>query len=94
MGPDIIILVFWMLSFKPTFSLFFFTFIKRLFSSSSLFAINVVSSTYLKFLIFLLEILIPALASSSLYTSVKQNNKLKNSAMGNLETSKYMNWVY
>ena len=30
MGPDIVTLVFWMLSFKPTFSLLFFTFIKRL----------------------------------------------------------------
>ena len=36
MGPDAIIFVFWMLSFKPTFSLSTFTFIKRLFSSSSL----------------------------------------------------------
>ena len=41
MGPDDIILVFWMLSFhstlkKPTFSLSSFTFIKRLFSSSLL----------------------------------------------------------
>ena len=36
MGPDAMILVFWMLSFKPTFSLSSFTFIKRLFSSSSL----------------------------------------------------------
>ena len=35
MGPDAMILVFWMLSFKPTFSLSSFTFIKRLFSSSS-----------------------------------------------------------
>ena len=35
-GPDAMILVFWMLSFKPTFSLSCFTFIKRLFSSSSL----------------------------------------------------------
>ena len=34
------ILVFWMLSFKPTFSLFSFTFIKRLFSSSSFSAIG------------------------------------------------------
>ena len=34
MGPDAIILVFWMLSFKPTFSLSSFTFIKRLVSSS------------------------------------------------------------
>ena len=30
-GPDAMILVFWMLSFKPTFSLSSFTFIKRLF---------------------------------------------------------------
>ena len=44
MGPDAVILVFWMLSFKPTFSLSSFTFIKRLFSSSSLSAIRVVSS--------------------------------------------------
>ena len=34
MGPDAMILVFWMLSFKPTFSLSSFTFMKRLFSSS------------------------------------------------------------
>ena len=34
---------FWMLSFKPTFSLSSFTFIKRLFSSSSLSAVRVVS---------------------------------------------------
>ena len=39
-GPDAMILVFWMLSFKPTFSLSSFTFIKRLFSSSSLSAIK------------------------------------------------------
>ena len=31
-GPDAIILVFWMLSFKPTFSISSFTFIKRLFA--------------------------------------------------------------
>ena len=40
MGPDAMILVFWMLSFKPTFSLSSFTFIKRLFSSFSLSAIG------------------------------------------------------
>ena len=40
MGLDAMILVFWMLSFKPTFSLSSFTFIKRLFSSSSLSAIG------------------------------------------------------
>ena len=44
MGSDAVILVFWMLSFKPTFSLSSFTFIKRLFSSSSLSAIRVVWS--------------------------------------------------
>ena len=42
-----------MLSFKPTFSLSSFTFIKKLFSSSSLSAIRVVSSAYLRLLIFL-----------------------------------------
>ena len=42
-----------------------FTFIKRLFSSSSLSAIRVVSSAYLRILIFLPAILIPACASSS-----------------------------
>ena len=46
-GTDAMILVFWMLSFKPTFSLSSFTFTKRLFSSSSLSAIRVVSSAYL-----------------------------------------------
>ena len=43
MGPDAMILVFWMLSFQPTFSLSSFTFIKRLFSFSLLSAIRVVS---------------------------------------------------
>ena len=40
MGPDAMILVFWMLSFKQAFSLSSFTFIKRLFSSSLLSAIG------------------------------------------------------
>ena len=43
MEPGAMILVFWMLSFKQTFSLSSLTFIKRLFSSSSLSAIRVVS---------------------------------------------------
>ena len=51
---------------KPTFSLSTFTFIKRLFSSSSLSVIRVVSSAYLRLLIFFLAILILACASSSL----------------------------
>ena len=65
MGLDSMILVFWLLSFKPTFSLSSFTFIKWLFSFSSLSAIRVVSSAYLSLLIFLPAILIPACASSS-----------------------------
>ena len=64
MGLDAMILVFWMLSFKPNFSLSF-TFIKRLFSSSLLSAIRVVSTEYLRLLIFLPAILITACASSS-----------------------------
>ena len=59
---DAMILIFWMLSFKPTFSLFSFTFIKRLFSSSLLSPIRVMSSAYLRLLIFLLAILIAACA--------------------------------
>ena len=65
-GPDAMIFIFWKLRFKPAFSLSSFTFIKRLFSSSLLSAIRVVSTAYLKLLIFLLAILIPACASSSL----------------------------
>ena len=80
MGLDAMILVFWMLSFKPTFSLYSFTFIKRLFSSSSLSAIRVVSSAYLRLLIFLPAILIPACASSSpaflmMYSANKLNKQ-------------------
>ena len=47
MGLDAMIFIFRMLSFKLAFSLFSFTFIKRLFRSSSLSAIRVVSSAYL-----------------------------------------------
>ena len=52
MGLDVMVLVFWMVGFKPAFSLSAFTF-KRLFSSSSLSALWVVSSAYLRLLIFL-----------------------------------------
>ena len=74
------ILVFWTLSFKPAFSLSFFTFIKRLFSYSSLSAIRMVSTACLKLLIFLPEILIPACASSSpafhmMYSAYKLNKQ-------------------
>ena len=51
-----------MLSFKPTFSLSF-HFHQRLFNSSSLSAIRVVSSAYLSLLILLPTILIPAIVT-------------------------------
>ena len=83
MRPDAMILVFWMLSFKPMFSLLSFTFIKRLFSCSSLSAIRVVSSVYLGLLIFLPAILISAYASSSpafhmMYSAQKLNKQSDN----------------
>ena len=79
-GMVAMIFVFWMLSFKPAFSLLCFTFIKRLFSSSLLSAIRVVSSPYLRLLIFLPVILIPACASSGpafhmIYSTYKLNRQ-------------------
>ena len=55
----------WMLSFKSVFSFSSFTLIKMLFGSSSLSAIRVVSSAFLRLLLFLLAILIPSCDSSS-----------------------------
>ena len=80
MGLHAMILVSWMLSFKPVFSLSSFTFIKRLFSSFSLSPIKVVSSVYLRLLIFLLAILIPGCDSSSpafhmMYSAYKLNKQ-------------------
>ena len=66
MGPDAMILVFSIFSFKPALSLSSFTPIKRVFSSSLLSAIRMVSSRYLRLLIFLPPILIPAYNLSSL----------------------------
>ena len=71
--------------YKPAFSLSSFTFIKRLFSSSSLSAIRVVSFVYLRLLIFLPAILISAYASSSLvfhlmyyaYNLIKQGDNIQ-----------------
>ena len=79
-GSEAMIFVFRMLNFKPAFSLSSFTFIKRLFSTSSCSAIRVMSSVYLKLLIFLLTILIPACASSSpafhmMYSAYKLNKQ-------------------
>ena len=83
MGLDAIIFVFWMLGFKPTFPLSFFTSIKRLFSSSLLSVIRVVSSAYLRLLIFIPAILIPACASSipaflMMYSAYKLNKQGNN----------------
>ena len=80
MGPNAMIFVLGILSFKPTFSLSTFTFIKRLFSSSSLSAVRVVSSAYLRLLIFLPTILIPACVYSSpaflmMYSAYKLNKQ-------------------
>ena len=71
---------FWMLSFMQVFSVSFFTLMKRLFSFSSLSAFRVVSSACLRLLTFLLAILIPACASSSLtfhmmYSAQKLNKQ-------------------
>ena len=61
MGPDAMILS----VFKSAFSPYSFTLIKRLFSSSSLSAIRLILSAYLRLLIFLPAVLIPACSSSS-----------------------------
>ena len=83
MGLDAMILVFWKLNFKPALSLSSFTFIKTLFSFSSLSAIRVLSYSYLRLLIFLLAILVPACASSSvafcmIYSAYKLNKQGNN----------------
>ena len=79
MGLDAMIFTFWMLSFNLSFSLSSFTFIKRLLSSF-LSAIRVVSFAYLRLLIFLLAVLIPAYASSNpaclmMYSAYKLNKQ-------------------
>ena len=71
---------YWVLPFFPLFS---FTFIKSLFSSSSISAIRVVSTVYLRLFIFLPEILIPACASSNpafrmMYSAYKLNKQADN----------------
>ena len=88
MGPDVMRLVFLnvvlcvcvCVCFKPAFSLSSFTFIKRLFSPSLLTAIRMVSSAYLRLLIFLPAILIPDCASCSpafhmMYSAYKLNKQ-------------------
>ena len=79
MGPDAMIhFECWIL--RQIFPLYSFTFTKRLFSSSSLSAIRVLSFLYLRLLIFLLAVLIPACASSSpafcmMYSACKLNQR-------------------
>ena len=78
----VMIFIFWMLSFKPVFSVSSFTFRKRLFSSSLLSARSMVSSAYLSLLIFFLAIF-PACASSSsafhmTYSAYKENKQSDN----------------
>ena len=98
MGPDAMILVFSMLSFKPSFSLSFFSLIKRLFHYCSLSAIRVVSSTYLRLLIFPPAVLIPACDSSSLafcmmhsaYTGEGNGYPLQYSGVENYLYAEYM----
>ena len=80
MGPDAMIFLFWMLSFKPAFSFSSFTPSRASFNSASLYAIRVVSSAYLSLLILLPTILIPACASSSpaflmMYSAEKLNKQ-------------------
>ena len=79
MGLDAMILVFWMLSFKTIFFTLLFHF-HQVALSSSLSAIRVVLSAYLRLLIFLLAILIPACTSSSpafhmMYSASKLNKQ-------------------
>ena len=81
MGPDAMIFAFLMLNFKPAFSVPSFILIKRLFSSSSLFAIRLVLFAYPRLLIFLLAVLFPACHLSSpafhmVYSAYKLRKRL------------------
>ena len=85
-----------MLSFKSAFLLSSFTFVKRLFSSSSLSAIRVVTSAYLRLLIFLPAILIPACASFSgafcmMYSAHKLNKQ--GDISRNIQVFKFINSI-
>ena len=53
MGPDAMILVFWMLSFKPTFSHSSFTFIKRLFYKGGVICVSDTIAGIILFLLFI-----------------------------------------
>ena len=87
-----LILVFYMLCFKPAFSLSSFTLIKRLFSSSSLPAIRVVSSAYLRLLIFLPAIFIPACDSFSPASLAVKNKKDVNKILNS--EARFSSFIY
>ena len=83
MWPDSVMLVFWILSCKPAFSLSSFTLFKIFFSSSFFYASRVVLSAYLRLLRFLLAILSPASESPSpaflmMYSAYKLNKQGEN----------------
>ena len=81
---DQIILGCLMLSFKPAFSLSSFL-IMRFFSSSSLSAFRVVSSAYLRLLIFLPAILLPACDSSRLAFCMMYSAQMLNKQGDNIQ---------
>ena len=84
-GTECYDLSFLNVEFKPDFLLLSFTIIKRLFSSSLLSAIRVVSSAYLRLLIFLLAILISACASSNLTFSMMYSEYKLNKQGDNIQ---------
>ena len=71
MGLDAMILVFWILSFKPAFSLSCFTFIKRVFSPSLLSINRLVLPAYLRSLIDAFELLEKTLESPLDYKEIQ-----------------------
>ena len=83
MGLAAMILVFLNIEFQARFFILVFHPHQELFSSLSLSAFGVVSSTYLRLLIFLLAVLIPAWTSSStafglMYSAYKLNKQVDN----------------
>ena len=91
MGPDAIIVVFWMVSLSQLFHSHLSPSIKRLFSSYSLSAIRMVSSAHLSLLKFLPAILIPAGESSSfafsmMHSAYKINKQVDNILLSQLWT--------
>ena len=77
-GPDAMVLDFWMLNFKPAFSLTSFTFSKKLFNSSSHPDISLKLSAYLR-LVFLLEywfqLVIHPVTFHMIYSAYKLNKQ-------------------